>query len=126
ATDAFQQSPLGLEDPNLQNNHSVMNFDVRSEPPETVGFLEEYLMCSDEQPQEPRGYLCHCSFAVRRHHDHCTSYKGKHLIGAALQFQRFSPLLSWQETWQHAGGHGAAGGDESCTSGSTGSRKRTG
>jgi hypothetical protein len=26
------------------------------------------------------------------------SYKGKHLIGFSLQFQRFSPLPSWQET----------------------------
>ena len=34
------------------------------------------------------------SIAVERHHDHCNSYKGTHLIGAVLQFQRFSPLLS--------------------------------
>lgn len=27
-----------------------------------------------------------------------------------LQFQRFGPLLSWQETWQHVGKHGAGEG----------------
>jgi hypothetical protein len=35
---------------------------------------------------------------VKRHHDHSNSYKGKHLIGADLQVQRFSPLSSW---WEH-------------------------
>ena len=34
------------------------------------------------------------SIAVKRYHDHNNSYKGKRLIGPALQFQRFSPLLS--------------------------------
>jgi hypothetical protein len=34
---------------------------------------------------------------MKRHHDHGNSYKEKHLIGAALQVQRFSPLLSRQE-----------------------------
>jgi hypothetical protein len=29
---------------------------------------------------------------VKRHHDQGNSYKGKHLTGADLQFQRFSPL----------------------------------
>ena len=37
---------------------------------------------------------------MKRHHDQGNSYKGKHLIGAGLQFQRFSPLSSWQEAWQ--------------------------
>jgi hypothetical protein len=27
------------------------------------------------------------SIAVKRHHDHCNSYKGKHFIGAGLQFR---------------------------------------
>ena len=27
-----------------------------------------------------------CSIAVKRHHGHSDSYKGKHLIGAGLQF----------------------------------------
>jgi hypothetical protein len=35
---------------------------------------------------------------VDRHHDHCKSYKGQHLIGAGLQVQRFSPLSS---RWEH-------------------------
>lgn len=34
------------------------------------------------------------SYHVRlRGHAHGDSFKGKHLIGACLQFQRFSPLL---------------------------------
>ena len=40
--------------------------------------------------------------AVKRHHDQGNCYKGKHLIGAGLQFQRFSPL-SQQEAGQFAG-----------------------
>jgi hypothetical protein len=31
---------------------------------------------------------------VSRHHDQGKSYKGRHLIGAGLQVQRISPLLS--------------------------------
>jgi hypothetical protein len=46
--------------------------------------------------------------AVKRHHDQGSSYKGKHLIEAGLQFWRFSPLSSWQEAWRHAGRHGAS------------------
>jgi hypothetical protein len=42
------------------------------------------------------------------------SYKGRYLIGASLQFQRFSPLSSWQEAWQHPSRHGAGEG-EFCT-----------
>ena len=34
---------------------------------------------------------------------------------AALQFQRFSPLSSWQEAWHCAGRHGAGEGAESAT-----------
>ena len=37
--------------------------------------------------------------SAKRHHDQGNSYKEKHLVEAGLQFQRFSPLLSWQETW---------------------------
>jgi hypothetical protein len=47
------------------------------------------------------------SIAVKRHHDQGNPYRGKHLIGAGLQFQGFSPLSSWWDTWQHAGRHGA-------------------
>jgi len=47
---------------------------------------------------------------VKRHHDHRSSYKGEHLIGAGLQVQRLSPLLSRQEAMQHLGRHGAGGG----------------
>jgi hypothetical protein len=34
---------------------------------------------------------------VNRHHDQDNSYKGKHLIGAGLEVQRFSPVSSRQE-----------------------------
>ena len=53
--------------------------------------------------------------AVKGQHVQGNSYNRKHLIGADLQFQRFSPLSSWWEVWQHAGRHGA-GGAESFTS----------
>jgi hypothetical protein len=53
---------------------------------------------------------------VKRHHDQGNSYKGKHLIGAGLQFQRFGPLSSWWEAWQHSHRHGVEGGAESSTS----------
>ena len=36
---------------------------------------------------------------MKRHLNQCSFYKG-HLIGTVLQFQRFSPLSSWQEA-QH-------------------------
>jgi hypothetical protein len=39
--------------------------------------------------------------------DQGNSYKGKHLIGAGLQFLRFNPLSSEQEAWQHTGRHDA-------------------
>ena len=34
---------------------------------------------------------------MKRHHDQDNLYKGKHLIGAGLQFQSFSPLSSWKK-----------------------------
>jgi hypothetical protein len=43
-------------------------------------------------------YLSKGFIAVKRHHDHGNSSEGKHLIGAGLQVQRFSPLSSW---WEH-------------------------
>ena len=60
---------------------------------------------------------------MKRHHDHSNSYKGKHLIGADLQFQRFSPLSSRWEAWQHAGKHGSQRAEIS-TSWSIGSSRR--
>jgi hypothetical protein len=36
--------------------------------------------------------------------------KKQHLIGAGLQFQRFSSLSSWQEAWHSAGKHGVGEG----------------
>jgi hypothetical protein len=41
---------------------------------------------------------------MNRHHDKGNSYKEKHLIGAGLQVQRFSPLSSrWEHGNIHAG-----------------------
>ena len=55
--------------------------------------------------------LRHCLsegfIAVKRHHDHSISYKGKHLVGAGLHSQRFSPLLSWQYVGRDGAGEGA-------------------
>ena len=44
---------------------------------------------------------------VPRYHKEGNSYKGQHLIGAGLQVQRFSPLLSKRKIWQCPGRHGA-------------------
>lgn len=57
----------------------------------------------------PVSWLCRCvsqcSIAVRNQHDRDNTYKGKHLTGACLQFQRFRSLsLQWQGQ-----GHGQAG-----------------
>jgi hypothetical protein len=41
--------------------------------------------------------LVRVSNAVTRHHDQGNSYTRQHLIGAGLQVQRFSPLLSREE-----------------------------
>jgi hypothetical protein len=57
--------------------------------------------------------LVRISIAVKRHHDQGNSYKGQHLIGAGLQVQRFSPLSSRWEAWQHPGRHDAGEGAES-------------
>jgi hypothetical protein len=46
--------------------------------------------------------LSHCSITVQRHHDQSNSYKRKDLIGAGLQYQRFSGLASWQGAWWQA------------------------
>ena len=56
------------------------------------------------------------SIAVKRQCDEGNAYKEQHLIGADLQFQRFSLLSSRWEAWQDAGRHGAREGAESSTS----------
>ena len=72
-----------------------------------------------------QGYcISHRPTAAKRHHDHGNSYKGKHLIEAGLEFQRVSPLSSWQESWQHTGRHGAGEIAESSTSEFIGSRNK--
>jgi hypothetical protein len=81
-------------------------------------------MLSIENYFRMKHFVSQCSIAVKRRHDHDKSSKGKNLIGAGLQFQRFSPLSSWWEAWQHAGRHGAGEVAESFISRFTGSRKR--
>jgi hypothetical protein len=66
----------------------------------------------------PLGFI-----AVKRHHDQGNFYKGQYLVGAGLQFQRFSPSSSWWEAWQHPGRHGSRGANIS-TSWSSGSSRR--
>jgi hypothetical protein len=61
---------------------------------------------------------------MKRHHDQGNSAKRKHLIGAGLQFQRFSPLSSWWRARLHAGRYDAGEVTKSSTSGSPGIRKR--
>ena len=55
----------------------------------TIGFCHPIL--AGNQDQRCLGV---CSIAVKGHHDNGNSFKRKHLIGAGLQFQRFSPLSS--------------------------------
>jgi hypothetical protein len=61
---------------------------------------------------------------MKRHRDQGNSYKGKHLIRAGLQFQRFSPLSPWWETQQHAGRFDA-GGAKGSISWSEGNQEET-
>ena len=74
--------------------------------------------------EQDTGCLSQCSIAVKRHHDHGNFFNRKHLIGAGLQFQRFSPLPLWQGAWQHTGRHGAGEIAESSTSRFIGRGKR--
>ena len=43
------------------------------------------------------------SIVVKRHHDQGNSYKGQHLFGVGLHWQRLSPFSPWQEAWQKEG-----------------------
>jgi hypothetical protein len=56
-------------------------------------------------------------------YDYSNSYKGQHLTGGGL-FQRFRPLLSWWEAWQHTSTHADGERAEGSTSGLADSRKR--
>jgi hypothetical protein len=42
--------------------------------------------------------------AVKKHHDYGNSYKRRYLIGAGIQFQKFSPLSPWQPAGRHGAG----------------------
>jgi hypothetical protein len=44
--------------------------------------------------------LRQCFIAVKSHRDHDNSYKGKHLIGAGLQFRG---LVHCHHGWEHGG-----------------------
>ena len=65
--------------------------------------------------------LVRVSIAVKRHHDHSNSYKGKHLIGW-LTFQNSNLLSSWWDM-QCAGKHDAGEGAENSISQPEGNRK---
>jgi hypothetical protein len=78
-------------------------------------------MISGQDPASSAYSLC---LQLNKHPNQSNSYKGQHLIGAGLQVQRFSPLSSWQEAWQHPGRHGAGEGAESSTSCSEGKQKK--
>jgi hypothetical protein len=54
--------------------------------------------------------------AMKRYHDPGNSYIGATFHWDGLQYQKFSPLSSWQEAWQHPGRHGAGEGSESSSS----------
>ena len=58
-------------------------------------------------------YLVQVSIAVKRHHYHGNSYKGKHLI-----WYWFSSLSSCWEAWSYIGRHGARKGAENSKYGS--------
>lgn len=51
------------------------------------------------------GVLGRVFIAVKRHHDHSNSYKGKHLIGAGLQFEGLvhcyhaQSMAAYRQTW---------------------------
>ena len=62
------------------------------------------------------------ALAVKTHHDHGTSYKGKLLTGVGLQFRG---LVHCHHGEKHGKAHSAGGGPESSTCRSpAGSRKR--
>jgi hypothetical protein len=65
------------------------------------------------------------SIAVKRHLDQGNSCKEQYLIRASLQVQRFSPLSSWQEAWQHPGIHSSEEGAKSSISSSEGNQEKT-
>ena len=49
---------------------------------------------------QKQGVLVRVSTAVKRHHDHGNSYKGKHFIGAGLQFRG---LVHYHHGRKHGG-----------------------
>lgn len=61
---------------------------------------------------------------LERDHDHGNCYKGKHLSGTDLEFQRLHPLLLCKKACQHADRHGDGEVDETSTSRSSDKRKR--
>ena len=79
--------------------------------------------CCQHATGIPQSCCLRISIAVKRHHDHGNSYKGKHLAGAGLHLQRFCQLSSWQEAWRHTGRYGAGIEAENSTSRLAGSQK---
>jgi hypothetical protein len=70
--------------------------------------------------------LSQCSIAVKRHHDHGNSQKGKHLTGACLQIQRLCVHRrhSGKHGRKRASRQGVREGAESSTFRATHNRKR--
>ena len=63
--------------------------------------------------------LYHLSWSfihMKRYYQQDNFYKGQHLIGTDLSFQRVSPLSSCQEEWMHPGRNGTEKGAESSAS----------
>ena len=84
-----------------------------------------FVYCMVRQMQEystlSTNFLVRLSFAVKRHHDHNNSYKGKHLIGVPYCFRGLAHYHHGR-TWQHVGRQ--VGEASVCsTSWSTGNRK---
>jgi hypothetical protein len=83
--------------------------------PSSPSFSDSSGASSWQHGSEVKGnVLVRVSIAVKRHHDRCNSYKGKHFIGAGLQFRG---LVCYHRCRKHAGKHGAGEVAESSTSG---------
>ena len=78
--------------------------------------MHETLKDEIKKKEQFQAVLVQISIAVKSNHNQGNSHKGHHLVGAGLQLQSFSPLLSWWEPWRCAGRRGAGEGAESSTS----------
>jgi hypothetical protein len=72
--------------------------------------------------QEEKVHCLRVSTAVKSHHNHSSFYKGRHFIGAGLQFRGFIHYHGRKHGGTHR--HGAGEGAKSSISGPADSRKR--